>query len=290
MSEDPINQQVQDQKRKRISLNLSLEDEINAAPVTDTLMMPQQTATEVPVQQQVTTPKLYYEEMAERIEKKQYNRKVFIKWKRSQSSQMQAVTGSLKRLTSLLDASVDQGDFETIKNEYLTLVQACDTYLDNHAPSTDEGMARYAMVEQIKSHVLAEMRTIDGKSRDITQEDRSEGKKWRDVLIGVPVVAVSRDKIRLSDEQGQTSSVKRLEVNGQRYIYKKADRVSLKGDAGLDSPRFMGAFTETCQELMNELIGMEDRNNPMYKDMPEAARTARIAELKENHYASKKAH
>lgn len=310
MSNVPINQQALDQRKKTFSPDLSLDGEIQSAPQ---WMEQDRQHAELLKQQEkqyqdemhaieqdriqkhleslrlINTPKLYYAEMAERIEKKSYDRSVFIKWKRRQSSQMKDVTGSLKRLTALLEGSVDQGDFETIKSEYLTLVQACDTYMDNHAPSTDEGMARYAMIEQIKSHVMAEMKDIDGNSKSISQEDRAEGKKWRDVLIGVPVVTVAQDKIHKSDEQGQTSEIRRVEVKGKRFIFKKMEKVQTKGFAGLGSPWFMGSYTETCQEFMNELVGLEDRSNPMYKDMPEEARVARITQLRETLEAAKKA-
>ncbi|MBQ6090494.1 MAG: hypothetical protein IJL07_04400 [Lachnospiraceae bacterium] len=311
MSNVPINQQALDQKKKTFSPDLSLDGEIQSAPQ---WMEQDRQQAELHRQQEkqyqdemhaieqdriqkhleslklINTPKLYYAEMAERIEKKSYDRSVFIKWKRRQSSQMKNVTGSLKRLTALLDSSVDQGDFETIKSEYLTLVQACDTYMDNHAPSTDEGMARYAMIEQIKSHVMAEMKDIDGNSKSISQEDRAEGKKWRDVLIGVPVVTVAQDKIHKSDEQGQTSEIRRVEVKGKRFIFKKMEKVQTKGFGGGDhDPWFIGSFTETCQEFMKELVGLEDRSNPMYKDMPEEARVARITELRATLEAAKKA-
>ena len=281
MSNVPINQQALDQKKKRITFDLSLDGEINAAPLTASLVMPQQTVTQEPVQQQVTTPKLYYAEMAERIEKKQYNRKVFIKWKREQSSQMQAVTGALKGLTKLLDTPVSEVDFETVRNQYWSLMKSCDDYLDSHDPGSDEGLARYAMVEQIKSHIMTEMKTIDGNSKTVSQQDLTEGKKWRNVLSGVPVITVTQDKVHMPEEQGQVSEVKRVEVGDKRFFFKRRDKVALKGIAGNGGSKFTSAFSETCKEFTDQLAGLKDSENPAYKGMPEAERAAKIHELEE---------
>ena len=293
MSNVPINQQALDQKNKPFVPDLSLEGEIQSVPQWVELdkQREEQYQSEMhaieqdriqkylDAQKQVNTPKLYYEEMAERIEKKTYDRKPFVKWKLGRSSQMKEVTKSMKKLAKLLDTPVGDTDFKMIRDEYLRLTMECETYLNTHNAWTEEGKIRYEMVEKIQKHAEQEMRSIEGNSQTVTEKDRQDKIKWRDILIQAPLLSVTKDQIHTPNYQGQTSQVKIITVApGQNYYFKGRETAPQKAVKGRDYFSHYAMFSEACHELMIELTELEAKYQQVNKQGPLDEKTTIVQE------------
>ena len=209
---------------------------------------------------QVTTPMLSYLDMIERIEKKIYDRNVFRRWKIGNSESMNAVLAGLRSVSNLSTQKVGLVSIEDMKKAYWMLQNACLTYLSTHNPGTNEGKARFSMVEKIQLRVAQELKDLNSHGGIITEEDKT--KTWNELITRSPIMKVTSDRVQASEmaDLGATSKV--ITVTGEDghvYYYKKKEYM----------PKQTGDFLALMEEVRGEFTQMradiDTEGSPLYR-------------------------
>ena len=261
-------------------LHDDLTREVNAEPQNIQLTTDAPQMTQTRVQQtdvQVTTPQIELEQLAQKLSEKKYDRSVFIKWKLSNSKSMEKVTGGLKTLNALLVTQADAASADAVQAAYDALEDACRKYLESHNPKTDEGKARYDLVEKVKQQVGEDIKNLTVNIENVKEGSFEAGKRWVDVIHTPPVMKMSSSSITVPPEAalGGTSSLKKLAKGGKNYYFKRDETVPTLVDcAG-------GLVGDVISDYQKEIDSLSGVTSPLYGGLTLEQRQQKIAQLEE---------
>ncbi|MCR5431688.1 MAG: hypothetical protein K6E95_03935 [Lachnospiraceae bacterium] len=222
---------------------------------------------------QVTTPKLSYVDMVERIEKKKYDRSVFARWKTSNSHSMEEVTAGLRSINNLVREPVGRVPFSSIKAAYDMAQNACLKYLSTHKPKTDEGKARFDLVEKIQFQIADDMRVIDANGGTLSAEDMAL--TWKEVISKPPVLKAVHDEERNAVEGiGALSYVKKVRTEtGEEFYFKREETMPKEVKS---FPRLILEVRDNVRKMISDLDNPETQLSRSYKTEEEKTERRKI--------------
>ena len=159
------------------------------------------------------------------------------------NSSMRKVVDGLKKLDTLLDSEIelDEESRKTMREAFLTVCLACETYLNRKNPWTAEGKARKQMVKDFYDQVSWEsMRFEQILDSYKGREDELEGKTWLDVLSEVRIKTYQNgeDGVKVEAGGAGTSDIYVIEKNGEKKYFKENETVPKYQYADLFQDRF----------------------------------------------------
>ena len=210
----------------------------------------------------LTTPKMSYKELAERINNKTYDRSVFVRWKKSNSKSMEEITSALHILNDMLEASVVMFDYKDINREFQVLSGKCLNYLRTHHPRTDEGKARLDLVQKIYERVIEDRHNLDVNAGHLKKSDKNNYTQWKYMVEDHTVIHVPKEQIEDFKGQEFAGSSTVTKLNGeQSYILKNQETMP-----GTNNVQVLKV--QLKEEYERKIREIDDPANPRYKDMP----------------------
>ncbi len=247
----------------------------------DLSFMQPESVTEETQEEEVQTPVLGYDEMLKRIKDQDYDKKGLLKWKRSSSEEMSAITEHINSIQELTKLPVSMEDFDAhyklIKEQYEGAIERCRTYLSKKHPKTDEGKARYALVERIGERMMSELRTMDFNKEVYKKTGVEKDTKWIDVITDMARLTLKNnvDGVKIhGKEEGQsggTSDLKIIEDGEKKYFFKKEEKIC-ECDPESVIQFMLKDYKEEIRQLMLKKEGA-------YPDLDDDVREARINKI-----------
>ncbi len=146
-------------------------------------------------------------------------------------SSMKAVVDSLKALDTLLALKLDLKKKDKIRNAFLEVCHACETYVNKKNPYTAEGKARKQMVKDFYDQVSWESMRFEQILEGYEgHEDELKDRIWIDVLADVRVEKYEDKKDGVKVEMGGagTSDVFIIEKDGKKWYFKEQESIPSK--------------------------------------------------------------
>ncbi|MBQ1548042.1 MAG: hypothetical protein IIZ61_06575 [Lachnospiraceae bacterium] len=221
-------------------------------------------------QEKITLTK--YTDLAAKLEKGDYDRSIYSKWKKKNSKEMEDIIQSTKLLGNILDTEIVEGDdfdgiVEDVKRQYKTVQAACIKYTESHNdPSTVEGKARLLLVKTILEHLASDMRDIEinaevfkteglgayeetaaakgaetlvqgpkAKGVEKGPSTKAMGVRLNTILFGHHELKITTDKEKNDDEKLMvgTSEMLTYKKDGKKYFFKKKAHAPDKTQKGV---------------------------------------------------------
>ena len=175
--------------------------------------------------EEITTPVLSYGDFADRIENGNYDRSVFLRWKRNQSESMKPIVSGARDLANMLQAQASPEGIQVMLDIYKGLKAACIAYLKSHDPKSSEGKARYELVRKISERVTGEMSeaTINAEIYSKSKDDTPQ--TWAEVLIGVHSIELKKEQVKVPNGVvAQSSKLLKIKDGGKKYFFKYKEK------------------------------------------------------------------
>ena len=151
---------------------------------------------------------------------------------------MKPVIDKLAALDSFLEGDIpktaegalDEKALDKATTYFLDTLEACDKYLDKRKnPWTDEGKARYAMVNDLRQKVATESLLFSERIKELKEKPDTipaDG-KWISVLTDIRTEKYEdgKDGVIVSSDGGGTSDLIVIEKNGVRQYIKQNEKV-----------------------------------------------------------------
>lgn len=258
---------VEEEKEKQLEENDTLQE--------STMLQTQQTETKlvdkIHVIHNLTTPKVSYQELADRINNKTYDRSVFVKWKKSNSKTMEEITNTLSILNDMLEASVVMFDYKDINREYQLLSGKCLKYLNSHHPRTDEGKARLDLVQKIYARVLEDRHNLDVNAGHLKEEDKNNLITWKYMIEDHTVIRIPKKQIVSSEGQEYSGSSTVTKLRGETtYYLKSQETMPRTSDLKVLKEQLKAEYERKIHEI-------DDPSNPQYSGMTEEVKAQKRA-------------
>ena len=174
--------------------------------------------------------------------------------KKSDSKEMSSIQNEMEALTeafdsipfSTEDAQVFSDGCKAIMDRLKHLYEKCENYLEIKNPWSDEGKARYRLVEHIGKRLSADILALQEKGEDfllLPSEERARVTSWAGFLNWERTLSFKdgEDNVTISSTGGYTSDVIAIEKNGTRLFFKKENK--------LQSPDLLAEMDKRDQEI-----------------------------------------
>ena len=135
--------------------------------------------------------------------------------------------GDIPRTT---EGALDKEALDNATSYFLDALEACDKYLEKRKnPWTDEGKARYAMVNDLRQQVAAESLRFSERIKELKEKPDTipaDG-KWISILTDIRTEKYEdgKDGVMVSSDGGGTSDVIVIEKNGVKQYIKQSENV-----------------------------------------------------------------
>ena len=177
------------------------------------------------------------------------------------SKYMKPVLQSLKAIDDRLALPCDVAEAENIRNSFLDACIACENYLDNRNPWTDEGKARKQMVRDFYAQIKHESMMFENRIKQLKQEGQEpdQGATWLDVLREVRTVKYTDGEggVKISKTGASASDVYVINKNGKKMFFKQNEKIEKKSfstlvDEHIDNIAKTTTEYEKAHNLENE--------------------------------------
>ncbi|MBR4668480.1 MAG: hypothetical protein IKO76_06980 [Butyrivibrio sp.] len=165
-------------------------------------------------------------------------------------SSMKNVVDTLKVLDNILSLELDLKEEDRLRDAFLDVCLACETYINKKNPYTAEGKARKQMVQDFYDQVSWEsmrfQQILEGYKG---HEDELAGRKWIDVLADARVEVYENGKDGVEIEMGGagTSDVFVIEKNGEKKYFKESETIPEKELAVLFQQKYSAFKNEKIE-------------------------------------------
>ena len=196
-----------------------------------------------------------------------------------EGSSMQAVVNSLKHLDELLNSEIqfDEKSRESMRDAFLKVCSACETYILKKNPWTAEGKARKQMVKDFFEQVSWEsMRFEQILDSYKGREGELAGATWLSVLSDVRTETFKdgEDGVKIEMGGAGTSDVYIIEKNGEKKYFKETEGIPSKEYAVLLNEKFeefeKEEITGDTEEERTKNQNIHDRRVVLLKAMKRA--------------------
>ena len=141
---------------------------------------------------------------------------------------MKPILDGLRDLDLMLDSAANLQTAEVIQRKFQEVCLACEKYLRNRNPWSDEGKARKQMVQDFYDQVRVESMRFSNRIEEMEKNasEVTEG-KWVDVLCKVRTETYTdgEDGVKISQAAGGTSELLVLEKDNKRLYFKESEKL-----------------------------------------------------------------
>ena len=141
---------------------------------------------------------------------------------------MKPILDNLRELDLLLDSAVNLKSADVIQSKFIDVCLACEKYLSNRNPWSDEGKARKQMIRDFYDQVRIESMRFSNRIEEMKSNPGAvyDG-KWVDVLSKVRTINYTdgEDGVKVTLGGGGTSEVHILEKDGKRMYFKESEQL-----------------------------------------------------------------
>ncbi len=138
------------------------------------------------------------------------------------------IVDNLKTLDDLLKKDVDLKDVKDIQDNFADIILACEFYLKNRNPWSDEGKARKQMVQDFYDEVRVESMRFSQRLDQLSSGTEAvEGKKWVDYLREVRTQKFEDgvDNVEITEGGAGTSKVYIIKKGNKRQYFKENEKM-----------------------------------------------------------------
>ena len=145
------------------------------------------------------------------------------------SKYMAPVLDKLKEVDNKLSGQFDPGAIEAVRKSFIDAIIACENYLDNRNPWTDEGKARKRMVRDFYAQLKQESVQLSERAQELenTGKEIEAGKTWLDILRDVRTDEYKNGEngVKISMGGAGTSEVYIIQKNGVKTFFKEKEEI-----------------------------------------------------------------